>query len=338
MTMVERGYPRLRPGWVYAEHEQGAMLLQTLRRLPPLVIRGEPARLMALLDCCTGKLDLPALCERSGHPPAWVRSVLAELARRDVLTIHPAAVTNPFGAHPRYVRQLEYLEDKLGSPRAAVESQQRLLDIHVTVIGLGGSAHWLLTALAATGIRRMRLLDPDTVELSNLSRQFLFGVDTVGQPKVEAAVAHLRRCDTNFDVEARRTGVWDLTDAENAVHGTGLAVVTVGHVPSRITDVTNRAAVRAGIPILLVGGATWGPFVVPGRTGCVACLERRAVAALSHRYAHARADHGHRTSGAGRGRRHREFRHRIRAAAIVGRRRAGGFHPTGARRAAPVRL
>jgi hypothetical protein len=268
------GYPRLRPGWVYAAHADGVLLLNTLRKATPLVLRDHSAGLLALLERCTGAVDLGALAAELGWPPARVRALLGELRERDVLTLHPEPVGDPYAVLPRYRRQLEFLEDRLGSPAAALTAQRRLLAAHVTVVGLGGVAHWLLTALAAVGIRRLRLVDPDVVELSNLSRQFLFGLAAVGTPKVDAAADHLRRCDEDFVLDTRRAGVWSVPDAERLLAGTDLAIVTVGHVPSRIATVANRACVAAGTPLLLVGGASVGPLVRPGRSGCLECFER----------------------------------------------------------------
>ena len=250
------------------------MVLNTLRTCPPLILKGDSCLLVSLLESCTGQWDVATVCDRTGWRTDLAVAVLDELQRRGVLTLHPLPIHDEYAVYPRYVRQMEFLEERLGSVEAAIAAQRKLLSTHVTVIGLGGSAHWLIAGLAAAGIRRWRLLDPDIVSLSNLSRQFLFAADSIGRPKVDAASEYLHRCDTDFQVEGRQTGVWDERDAADALDGTDLAIVTVGHVPSRITAVTNRAAVAAGVPLLLVGGATWGPFVVPGRTPCVACLER----------------------------------------------------------------
>jgi molybdopterin/thiamine biosynthesis adenylyltransferase len=65
--------------------------------------------------------------------------------------------------------------------------QTRLLGAHVVIIGAGGIGCPAIAYLAAAGVGTLRIIDPDTVSLSNLQRQILFGVDDVGKPKGEAA-------------------------------------------------------------------------------------------------------------------------------------------------------
>jgi len=65
--------------------------------------------------------------------------------------------------------------------------QAKLLGAHVVVIGAGGIGCPAIAYLAAAGVGTLRVIDPDTVSLSNLQRQILFGTDMLGEPKAEAA-------------------------------------------------------------------------------------------------------------------------------------------------------
>jgi len=62
----------------------------------------------------------------------------------------------------------------------------------VLVVGAGGLGCPASLYLAASGIGKLTLADPDQVDLTNLQRQILYRTDTVGTPKVEAASAALR--------------------------------------------------------------------------------------------------------------------------------------------------
>ena len=80
-----------------------------------------------------------------------------------------------------------------------IEGQQRLLDSHVLIIGVGGLGSPAALYLAASGIGRLTLCDNDTVDFSNLQRQIIHRTSTVHQPKVASAQAALH--DINPEVE-----------------------------------------------------------------------------------------------------------------------------------------
>lgn len=72
-------------------------------------------------------------------------------------------------------------------PGFGMEAQQKLKKARVLVIGSGGLGSPVLLYLAAAGIGTIGIVDFDVVDDSNLQRQVLFGVDAIGQPKVDAA-------------------------------------------------------------------------------------------------------------------------------------------------------
>jgi molybdopterin/thiamine biosynthesis adenylyltransferase/rhodanese-related sulfurtransferase len=72
-------------------------------------------------------------------------------------------------------------------PAIGVMGQRRLKNARVLVIGAGGLGSPVLLYLAASGVGTLGIIDDDTVDLSNLQRQVMHGVSTVGRPKVESA-------------------------------------------------------------------------------------------------------------------------------------------------------
>ena len=86
----------------------------------------------------------------------------------------------------RYRRHLQL-------PEIGEAGQARLRAARVLVVGAGGLGCPVLQYLAAAGVGTLGLADADRVELTNLPRQILYGAADVGQLKVEAAAAALRR-------------------------------------------------------------------------------------------------------------------------------------------------
>ena len=73
-------------------------------------------------------------------------------------------------------------------------AQERLIGAHALVIGAGGLGAPALMYLAAAGVGRITVLDPDTVDVTNLQRQIAHTTERIGQAKVlsaELTIAHL---------------------------------------------------------------------------------------------------------------------------------------------------
>ncbi|BDZ73421.1 hypothetical protein GCM10025856_11400 [Methylophaga marina] len=64
-----------------------------------------------------------------------------------------------------------------------IEGQQRLLDSHVMIIGLGGLGAPVSMYLAASGVGHLTLVDDDVVELANLQRQIVHTHKNIGRKK-----------------------------------------------------------------------------------------------------------------------------------------------------------
>ncbi len=76
-------------------------------------------------------------------------------------------------------------------PEFGLEAQQKLKASRVLVIGSGGLGSPVLLYLAAAGVGTIGIVDFDVVDDSNLQRQVLFGMESIGEPKAEAAKKRL---------------------------------------------------------------------------------------------------------------------------------------------------
>jgi molybdopterin/thiamine biosynthesis adenylyltransferase len=77
-------------------------------------------------------------------------------------------------------------------PQIDIVGQQKLLNGHVLIVGLGGLGSPVALYLAAAGVGHLTLVDDDVVELSNLQRQIIHGEQDIGRLKVESAADSIR--------------------------------------------------------------------------------------------------------------------------------------------------
>jgi len=81
------------------------------------------------------------------------------------------------------------------------EACQKLAGASVMVIGLGGVGGAVVEGLSRAGVGKLILADHDTVDLTNLNRQLLATLDTVGLPKTEAAAMRVRQINPACDIK-----------------------------------------------------------------------------------------------------------------------------------------
>lgn len=87
-------------------------------------------------------------------------------------------------------------------PQVGMDGQMRLKNAAILLIGAGALGSPAALYLAAAGVGRLGIVDPDVVEASNLQRQILHGESSVGKTKLESAVACLREVNPHISIEA----------------------------------------------------------------------------------------------------------------------------------------
>ena len=92
--------------------------------------------------------------------------------------------------------------------------QLRLKNAHVLVVGLGGLGNPVAHYLAAAGIGKLTLIDFDEIELHNIHRQLLFGVDDCGKQKAEVAAVKLKRLYPGLEVDFRLMSIHEVDSAD----------------------------------------------------------------------------------------------------------------------------
>lgn len=94
----------------------------------------------------------------------------------------------------RYSRHL--LLDEVG-----VEGQERFLAAHALVIGAGGLGSPTALYLATAGVGRLTIVDDDRVDLTNLQRQIIHDMSSLGEPKARSAARRVAALNPEVHVE-----------------------------------------------------------------------------------------------------------------------------------------
>ena len=157
------------------------------------------------------------------------------------------------------------------------DGQERLKKARVFVAGGGGLGSPISIYLAVAGVGTIRLVDHDTVELSNLNRQILHGNGDIGERKIDSAVQKLENLNKDVTVEAVAETITE-KNVSRLVGDCDLIVDAMDNLPTRY--VLNRAAIEKNIPFF--HGAVYGfegraMTVIPGRTACLWCIYQGRV-------------------------------------------------------------
>ncbi len=92
------------------------------------------------------------------------------------------------------------------------EALNKLNQAHVAIFGIGGVGGYVAEALARSGIGHFTLIDNDTISVSNINRQIIATVDTVGKYKTD--VMKERILSINPEAEVRVSHCFYLPGAE----------------------------------------------------------------------------------------------------------------------------
>lgn len=144
----------------------------------------------------------------------------------------------------------------------------------ILVVGAGALGGPMADMLVRAGIGRVRIVDRDYVDWSNLQRQLLFTEQDAREALPKAIAAYNRLSALNRDVQIEPI-VSDVT-ADNIfelIQGIDLILDATDNFETRF--LLNDAACQTGIPWIY--GACVGSYgasmtIVPGKTPCLACL------------------------------------------------------------------
>ena len=155
--------------------------------------------------------------------------------------------------------------------------QEKLKGSKVLIAGSGGLGSPISIYLAAAGVGRIRLVDHEEVDLSNLNRQILHWEKDIGRGKVDSAREKLLGLNPAVTIEPVRETITEKNVFRLAA-GFDLIVDAMDNYPTRY--LLNRSAIENNIPFF--HGAVNGfegraMTILPGKTTCLRCMYRGPV-------------------------------------------------------------
>ncbi len=157
------------------------------------------------------------------------------------------------------------------------EGQEKLKRAKVVIAGSGGLGSPVAIYLAVAGVGTLRIVDHDSIELSNLNRQVLHWDKDIGRNKADSATEKLRQLNRNVKIEAIAETINE-ANISRLVAGFDVIVDAMDNLPTRY--LLNKAAIENHITF--VHGAVYGfegraMTVIPGKTACLRCVYRGLI-------------------------------------------------------------
>ena len=138
---------------------------------------------------------------------------------------------------------------------ALTEAEQAVLaGKTVAVIGCGGLGGHLTELLTRVGVGTLRVVDGDVFEESNLNRQLLAAVDTLGCSKAAAAAERVKAIDPAVQVTAHPVFL-DSSNAQKLIAGCDAVVDALDSIEAR--RILSEACAELGIPLVYGAISGW---------------------------------------------------------------------------------
>ncbi len=157
------------------------------------------------------------------------------------------------------------------------EGQEKLKNAKVFLAGCGGLGSPIALYLAAAGIGALRIVDEDTVDISNLNRQVLHWETDIARPKIRSAADKLTKMNADIIIDPIQATI-DESNVNELTEGSDVIVDAMDNMSARF--LLNQAAIHHNIPFVhgAVQGLEGRAFtVIPGKTACFRCIYQSEI-------------------------------------------------------------
>ncbi|MEM0135552.1 MAG: ThiF family adenylyltransferase [Thermoplasmatales archaeon] len=130
------------------------------------------------------------------------------------------------------------------------KNQELIQSLTVSIVGLGGTGSSVAIQLARMGVRKLLLIDKDTIEDTNLTRVYGSTIADIGRPKVEVIKKHIRSFSRDTKVKTLRRDVTK-EDVTDELIQSDIIFGCTDNLSSRA--IMNDVAIQYYIPLIDIG-------------------------------------------------------------------------------------
>lgn len=141
------------------------------------------------------------------------QTLITKLWEKKIIEHYEQSATKKY---ERYDRQLNFfdLELKVSNRNELHKYQDKLLNSHVVLLGVGGIGNYAALALSGAGVGKITLIDDDDIELSNLNRQILFTPNDIASSKVNVVQRRLLEFSPKTEINIIKKKLHNFSEAK----------------------------------------------------------------------------------------------------------------------------
>jgi len=170
---------------------------------------------------------------------------------------------------------VESTEQPVAASALPVELQKSVASCRILVVGAGGIGCELIKNLVLTGFTNLEVIDLDTIDVSNLNRQFLFHKEHVGKSKAKVARESALVFNPNAKIVAHHDSIFNPEYSMNYFKGFDMVMNALDNRAAR--NHVNRMCLAADIPLIESGTAGYlgqVTLIKKGQTECYECVQK----------------------------------------------------------------
>ncbi|MHB8110603.1 MAG: HesA/MoeB/ThiF family protein [Syntrophorhabdaceae bacterium] len=170
------------------------------------------------------------------------------------------------------IEEIERYSRQLMVPGVGVREQELLKKARVCIAGAGGLGSISAYYLAAAGVGRLRIVDNDKVEVSNLNRQILHFTPDIGEPKVLSAQCKIENLNPYCRVEAVQGNINE-DNVFEIIDNCDIVIDALDNIATR--RMINFASLHSRTPLIyggVEGFSGMASTFIPYQTPCFECI------------------------------------------------------------------